>query len=360
MPSYTCRTACLGLALTLAALPNVVAQQQDVVPVSVTLPKKTVISEELRLSGTLTAERSARLSPAVEGLVSRLRVDAGDRVAQGAPLLELDGALPQLAVQRSAGNTAEARARATEAQRLAVEAQRLVADRHLPQTELAKREADAKLAAAALTAAQAAEREQRELLRRHVLRAPFAGVVARRLTDVGEWVAPGTPVLELVAIDRVRLDVQAPQEQFARLTPDSTVLIYPATADKTAIRGRIAARVPVTDATVRTFLVRIVIDDAQGRLLPGTSATAVIQLPSRNSALTVPRDALTRYPDGSHSVFVIKKVANKLVATERKVTLGRSAAQTEVLKGLAADERVVIRGNETLRSGQAVRLVGGD
>jgi RND family efflux transporter MFP subunit len=335
------------------------ASAQQPAPVVVVTPRTAQVTEELRLTGTLTAERSARLSPRVDGLVARIRVDAGDRVKRGAPLLELDAAVARLALERARAGAVEAQARFDEALRLADEARRLVADRHLPRTELDRREADAKLADAALSAAKAAEKEQAEMVRRHVLPAPFDGVVARRMTDVGEWVTRGTPVMELVATDRVRLDVQAPQERFGSIREDAPVEVLIDTRGGQSLPGRVAARVPVSDPTARTFLVRILVDDAGGRLLPGTSATAVIPLPGAETALIVPRDALLRYPDGTHSVFVVREASGGATAEERRVKLGRIGAQVEVLEGISAGERVVIRGNESLRNGQAVRITDG-
>lgn len=352
-------TCCLAAATLTVCLSAPLASARDAVPVTVVAPRSAQVTDELRLTGTLTAERSARLSPRVDGLVARVRVDAGDRVRAGAPLVELDSTVASHALDRARAQTAEARARSGEATRLAVEARRLVAEKHLPQTELARREADAELAAAALVASEAYEREQAELVRRHVVPAPFAGVVARRLTEAGEWVSRGTPVIELVATDRVRLDLQAPQERFAAIREEAVVKVFADALGGRSLAGRIVARVPVSDPSARTFLVRVVVDEAEGRLLPGTSATAVIGLPSAKQALVIPRDALLRYPDGSHTVFVLRDGPDGLTAVERPVKLGGGGAQVEVLEGIEPADRVVVRGNERLRSGQPVRVVEG-
>jgi RND family efflux transporter MFP subunit len=344
-------------AALITCFPSALAFAQDAVPVVVVVPRIAQVNDELRLTGTLTADRSARLSPRVDGLVARVRVDAGDRVKAGTALIELDASVAALALERAKAGTAEARARSEEASRLVAEARRLVAEKHLPQTELARREADALLAAAALKASQAAEREQAELLKRHTLPAPFAGVVARRLTDVGEWVARGTPVLELVATDRVRLDVQAPQERFRSIREDAVVRVFADSLGGESLPARIVARIPVSDPASRTFLVRILVDSASDRLLPGTSATAVIGLPGSQKALVIPRDALLPYPDGSHSVFVVRDGSGGRTAVERPVKLGGGGAQVEILEGIEAGDRVVVRGNERLRNGQAVRVV---
>jgi RND family efflux transporter MFP subunit len=357
MPRYLASAILAAHTALWLAMP---ASAQQPAPVVVAVPRTAQVTEELRLTGTLTAERSARLSPLVDGLVARIRVDAGDRVKRGAPLLELDAAVARLALERARAGAVEAEARHAEALRLADEAARLVAERHLPRTELARREADAKLAAASLAAARAAEREQAELVKRHVLPAPFDGVVARRMTDVGEWVTRGTPVMELVATDRIRLDVQAPQERFAEIREDAPVEVFADARGGEALPGHIVARVPVSDPTARTFLVRILVDGAGGQLLPGTSATAAIELPGAQTALVVPRDALLRYPDGTHSVFVVRESDGRATAEERRVRLGRGGERVEILEGIAPGDRVVVRGNESLRNGQPVRIADGN
>lgn len=330
----------------------------DAVPVQVVTPRQLTLSRELPLTGTLTAERNARLSPRVDGLVSALRVDAGDRVERGDVLLQLDAELAEHALRRMSAQSSQAKAQLDEAQRLVGEARKLVGERHLPRTELERREAELELANAEYAAAQAAEREQAEIVRRHALLAPFDGVIARRLTDVGEWVTRGTPVLELVATDRVRLDVRAPQEHFLAIREDAEVQVRVVGADEPQ-QGRIVARVPVGEAGARTFLVRIVIEADDVPLLPGASATALIKLQGSRPALVAPKDALLRYPDGTHSVFVIEQRGGETIARERRVEVGASGEQVEILKGLRAGERIVVRGNESLRDGQAVKIVAG-
>ncbi len=99
---------------------------------------------------------------------------------------------------------------------------------------------------------------------------------------------------------------------------------------------------------------------AAGRLLPGTSATAVIGLAGSRDALLIPRDALLTYPDGSHSVFIVRDAANGgHIALQRRVKIGRGGTQVEILEGLQPGERVVVRGNERLRNRQLVRITAG-
>ncbi|MFW1678823.1 efflux RND transporter periplasmic adaptor subunit [Pontibacter sp. JAM-7] len=330
------------------------AQANDPVPVSITLPQQTETAENLSLSGSLTAERHARLSPRVDGLVAAVLVDAGSRVAQGELLLELDTALAQQSHEQAKAATAEARAARDDAHRLVKEAESLRQKNYISASELANRKAALALAQAALGAALAAERSVLEALRRHALPAPFAGVISAKMTEAGEWVNRGTAVLELVATDVVRLDVKVPQEQFTAIQQNSSVTVLPDLYPGRQLSGKIAAIVPVSDPQARVFLVRILVDSAALRLLPGTSATAVIGINgAAKQKLLIPRDALLLHPDGGYSVFVVEEG----VAKRRQVKVGlQSLSGVSIIEGLAADAKVVVRGNEALRDEQPVTV----
>jgi RND family efflux transporter MFP subunit len=329
------------------------------VPVRVVVPEAATFGEQFQLTGTLTADRAAALSPRVDGLVRETRVDAGDRVKPGQVLLQLDDAVARHALARSRAQAAEAAASAAEAERLLAEGRRLAADKFIPSSQVGTLEARLQQAQAALASARAAEREQQELVTRHAIPAPFAGVVAARHAEPGEWVQRGDNVLDLVATDRVRLDVQVPQERYAALAGEARVEVLPDALDGVALPARVEARVPVTDPTARTFLLRLRVDDAGGRLLPGTSARARISLPATEPALAVPRDALLRQPDGGYSLFVAMQEGEGWVARQRTVKVLRDRGSlVAIAEGVQAGERVVVRGNEALRDGQAVRPEG--
>ncbi len=348
-------SACSAFGLLLS---SAMAMAQTAVPVTVAQPSSTSVRAEVRLTGTVTAEKSARLSARVDGLVVRVLVDAGDQVEAGAVLLELDDALAALALERARAQSAQFQAEVDEAERLLREAARLAESRSIAATEVANREAALVLSQAALAAATAAQREQAELVRRHVLTAPFAGIVTDRLTEVGEWVSRGTAVLNLVALDRLRIDLQAPQERFDDIREGAAVAIISDARPGIGLTGRVQAKLPVSDPSSRSFLVRVLIDDAEAALLPGTSAQARIRQPEADRpALLIPTDALLRYPDGSHGLFIVAQENGQLLARARKVAIGRDAEdRVEILDGLRLDESVVVRGNEALRDGQAVRI----
>ena len=92
-------------------------------------------------------------------------------------------------------------------------------------------------------------------------------------------------------------------------------------------------------------------------MAPGMSAQLVFALREGRLTVRVPRDAILRKPDGSTSVWIVNE-EDKPAVSERKVEIGRSLrGWIDVKSGIDAGMRVVVRGNETLREGQKVRIL---
>ncbi len=323
--------------------------------VSVATPETASFGERFSLTGTLTAERAAELSPRVDGLVASIDVDTGDRVRAGQTLLKLDTTVARQTLARAAAATAETAAAASEASRRLREGETLAERKFIPTSQVDTLRAAEQLALAALASARAAQAEQMALLDRHTLPAPFAGVIAERMTEVGQWASRGNALLRLVALDSVWLDVRVPQERHADLLGAFSATVLPDAMPGVELPARVVAKVPVSEANARTFLLRLAVDNKDALLIPGTSARAEISLPATAAALAVPRDALLRQPDGGYSLFVVETQGDLSIARLRSVRIREGQGQRVAIEsGLSGAERVVIRGNEQLRDGDAV------
>lgn len=344
---------CLGGLLAAWAGP---LAAEAAVPVEAVMPETGQSQATVDLTGSFTARRAAALSPRVPGLVAAVAVDAGDRVSAGDVLLRLDDQIAELEVRGAAAALEESLATLAEAQRLRDEAVDLGSRNALPATEVAARRSGVAVAEAAVSRANAALTAARERLRRHTVIAPFDGVIASRGTESGEWVETGAAVLELVGTDELWLDVRAPQRYWPDLRPDSRVTAVADAFPDRVLEARVHARVPVSDPSARTFLVRLVVDDLSG-ITPGMSASAQITLGDERQVLRVPRDAIIRYPDGTTTVWVVDDSSDAPLAREVTVNIGRYLGdRVEISAGISATDPVVIRGNEVLTQGQTVRL----
>ena len=321
--------------------------------------ERQMVVEEVPVTGTVTAPRMARLSPEVSGLVAQVLVEAGDRVERGAPLLRLEDTLGRLALEAATAATEQAGEELGDARRRLTDAERLVQSRGIAETELEARRSEVRADAATLRLRRAEQRREEERLRRHELNAPFAGVISRKLTEAGEWVAPGDEVLELMADTGLRIEFQVPQGFFPRVSEDTSVEIRLDALPDQQVKARIGEIVPVSDPSARTFLVRVYPQRQDLPLTPGMSASGTLKLGTGEQGLVVSRDALLRHPDGRVTVWAVEGAGAVVTVSERQVQTGLTFDGRVVIRsGLEAGTRGVVEGNEALQQGQRVSVRG--
>lgn len=327
-------------------------------PVAISQSEMQPVVQIVTVNGTVTSPQSATLSPSIGGLIEKTLVDAGDRVEAGDILVTLDNELGRLTLERTVAEEAQARIALDDAKRRLTEAERVGPQRGIAETEIKSLRAEVTRGEAALEAAAAAARQQKAVVRRHVVRAPFNGVVSQRLAQVGEWVNPGDGLVELVATEGLRFDFRVPQTYYAKLNAETRVdLTLDAVPDQ-VITGRVQSIVPIKDPGARTFLLRVLADaGADLAVTPGMSVRASIRVDTGRRAVVVPRDAVLMHPDGRKTVWIVVTEDGKPVVHERRIQAGLEFdGLVEVREGLEAGLDIVTRGNEALRDGETVVL----
>lgn len=354
-------TSVTGLVLLLAMLiaGNPASAQSQGSPIVVAKAREVAADETIRLPGTVVATRVSRLSTSIGGLVRSVTLDLGDRAEAGDAILELDDSLARHALDRAAAAVEEAQADAEEKTRLHDIGRNLARRGVITKDQLDARAAEMRMAQAVVKRLRADESAQRELLQRHRIVAPFTGVVAARDTEVGEWIAPGASIVELVADQDVAVEVSLPQQFVASVQNGvSIALSIDALAGRQFPAGRIALA-PSGNATTRSFLLRIEPQTRNIGMAPGMSAQAILSFTAGSSVIAIPRDALLRMPDGRTTVWVVEETGEQPTVSQRTVSPGRADGDSiRITNGLTAGERVVVRGNESLQAGQPVRVVG--
>ncbi|WP_223788528.1 efflux RND transporter periplasmic adaptor subunit [Marinicella meishanensis] len=329
---------------------------QAAVQVDVVYPQQLQQSQTLRLPGTVQAKQHAQLATLEAGRVERLAVEVGEVVEAGQVLLSLEHRLAELQVTGAAAEVRAAELNRQEAQRLYDEVQRLSVQQVVAKTLIAERAALLAKAEAELARVKANHSIQRERLKRHSLKAPFAGVVAERNVDVGEWVTPQNPVMTLVAQRDLRLVIEIPQQHFHTLQniQEIPVAVIPDTAGITPMATTLTRLVPVSDVQTRTFTAQIDLpEQATGDWVPGMSATAELTFPnSSQAAIMLPQTAIKRHPDGNSSVFVVENNRAKRLVTPHTEMTGNQVT----IYGLPADRAYIVKGVEMLQDGMPVTM----
>lgn len=318
---------------------------------------------QVPLTGTVVARRVSQVSAELAGYVASIAVDVGDEVSTGDAIAQLDATIALINLQAAQATVTQSETALADAGRRRDETRELVAKSNVAESQYESLVAEVDQAGAVLARNKAALALREALLSRHRITAPFAGVVATRSTEAGEWLQPGATVVELQELDVVRVRVDVPQALYPRIAVGTGAQVTFDAYPNEPWRAAVSIRVPVTDASNRAFPVLLELDNRDRLLTPGMSARVSLQVTGerRGETVAVPRDAVSRGPDGVTRVWVIRAATNSDRTVQPvAVRLGRSFdALVEVIGGdpLQAGEQVVIRGNETLRAGQSVRLV---
>ena len=343
----------LGL-VALGWMASTAAQQAGPV-VLVSPAEQAALFEEVPLTGSVVSPRIAELSTEVSGIVDAMPVDIGDRLRAGDEILRLNSELESLTLAAARASTERAEWELEDARRRLKDARALGKVQSLSASEVESLAAEVRIDGAELARSRAQEKREAARLQRHRLKAPFAGIVSRKLVEQGEWIQPGEVVVELVSLDGLRIDFQVPQSVYPKLDDRSSLRIRLNAVPGKTFDGRIEAVVPVTDPVSRTFMLRAVVTASEVRMAPGMSASAVLRLDTGDRGVVVSRDALIRYPDGRITVWVVGQDGEQAVVSEQPVRTGLNFnGKVAVTGGLQAGALVVVRGNESLREGQKV------
>jgi membrane fusion protein (multidrug efflux system) len=320
-------------------------------PVMVAEVEAETLTERIEAAGQLVAVDEASVAAEVGGRITALRVEEGAAVAAQDIVLEIDRERRELELASRRAGAAEAREAIEigerELGRISSLAERNAASQsRLDEAETALRQARARLEAAS------AERGLAErALRDASVRAPFAGLVARRYVSVGDFVNAGEPLFDLVALDPIEVEFHLAERDSGRVELGDKVKVSVAPFPDESFSASVHVISPRIDAATRTLRVKARLDNAQGRLRPGLFARADLGVAERADVPMLPEEAVLQRSDGA-VVFVLKddgRVERRSIRTG-VIRDGRIEAST----GVKVGERVVVRGQAQLVDGLAV------
>ncbi|MDW5375517.1 efflux RND transporter periplasmic adaptor subunit [Halomonas sp. HP20-15] len=323
------------------------SQAQPPTPVdSVTLDAKAW-RPEIKSVGSLRAINGVAVSNEVAGVVSEIAFESGQRVARGDILIKLEDS-----VDRAALAALEAQAR------LANETFRRYSDL-LPRNAISQSQYDE--AQANYQAARADVAQQQAQLDKKTIRAPFDGVVGLRQVDLGEYIAVGTPIVELNMLDPIYVDYSVAEKQLDQVQAGRQVQIHVAAFSERAFDGVIEAVAPTVDESSRTLDVRAKLSNAEHLLRPGMFADVRTLAPDTVSVPTLPRTALAFNTYGDYVFKIVENDQGQTIAQRAQVSIGQLRGdQVEIIEGLEPGDRVVATGQLRLRDGQPIQVKGGD
>lgn len=330
--------AALAISLLLASCSK--TQQSSVqmlpTPVQVNHLESKTVRKTLSLNGTLMADKDVVVKAETQGRVVKADMQWGQRVPQGAVLVQVDDVIKLATYQ--ANQAAVVKLGKDLERTLALRDQKVTSDADLD---------NAKLALAQATAQETISQKDWENTR---IRAPFAGVVTETQVSQGDMVSPGTPVVRLVDRDHLKVVVNVSENDIAQVKIGDPVKILDLEA--IAVPGVVTALSPrATDA--RTYPVEVRPQVRTDRFLVGRSVQ-VVMTTTPKSIHAIPRTALLGSVEAPQ-VYVVQDGR----AVVRDLTVGGEyGVDLEVLGGLGPDDPVVVNGQNNLVAGAAVSIQG--
>jgi RND family efflux transporter MFP subunit len=344
------------------------------------------------VTGTLGAEQEIILGMKVAGRISELPVDLGSIVQKGDVIARLDTTDFDLRLRQSAAALEQARVRLglpptgtnedvdlektslVREARATMDGTRFRLDRATQLYEkglMAKSDFDVTNSAYKVAEAQYADaldearnrqgvlsqrKSELEIARQQladaVLYSPIGGSVRQRNANVGQYVSAGTPVVNLVQMNPVRLRTDVPEREALNIRTGMRVRVS-VEGTSTIHEGRVVRLSPSVDEANRTLLVETEIPNPSNILRPGSFARAEIVASSSQRGLIVPATAVVSFA-GIDRVFTIRdgKASEIRIKTGRRTDIG-----IEILDGVSAGDQVVINpGNMT--DGESVTVMG--
>ena len=321
----------------------------SVLAVDFIVVEKVEAVSSIRVAGVVRPGRRAGLGTRQAGAVREVFVEAGDEVAAGQPILEVDARDLQAAVTAARLQRQAADAAWRQTMRNRERFERLYEEKLFARIRLEEAELAEENARGVLERAEAEVAATEMTLDYSVLRAPFAGIVAEIIAETGTFVAPGPPLVVFEDRDKLEVEAGIDHASAARLVPDQMLELNVVGFDE-PLSARVQAILPALtsnrDEAAVGLRLRLVIDSPPSTLTPGMIAEINVPAggPMGQHAI-VPADALLRRGQ-LEGVFVIETDSTGQPRARLR-WVGRATGQVgegdvHILRGLAAGERVVV------------------
>lgn len=349
MNKLKCLLVLLSMVVTFYAVFPVQAQM-PAANVRIAQASIQSIAPETVVPGTVVSRNDARLAAEVSGRLLEV-ADVGTVVVTGDVVANIEGTFLKLRKDELQAEVERARARLKFLESEEVRYVKLAKSNLAAATKLEETLSDRDVSRGDLQVAKSRLAQVEDELSRTNIRAPFSGIVVERLMMPGERVDIGENIARLVDPQHLEVIARAPLEYYSYLRPGQQLTLG---TGLIRISGTVRTVVAVGSENTHLFELRL---DIEGGSFP-VGQTLRVSIPTSDSrdALVVPRDALVLRPNGV-SVFVLDSDQK---AKQVMVTTGIGAGdQIEVSGDLVDGDTVIIRGNERLRTGQAVSVLEG-
>jgi RND family efflux transporter MFP subunit len=354
---------CVPLLACSEANTEDVAVTADTKPVEIETLRPQSFTSWVHVSGLVEAEARMDLSFRVDGTIERYHVEEGDYVDTNAVIAELDARDYERNVNLARAALESAEARATEAQRELARQERLVAAR-----TSSTQEHEAAGSAALVTRSEVRQNKLQleaaeAALEDCQLRAPVAGYIEHRLLEKHEFASLQRPVVVLTQLEHVKVRSSVADRLLASLEKGAEATILSGAWPGREFKGTVIRIALAADPKTHTLPVELRVANPDLALRPAMVVDVALKSGASDPLLTVPLKAVVRDGGLQALCFVVSDTQSsdgaQLRVESRPVVLGRLwGDRIAIDAGLSAGDRVIVKGQHFVRSGDAVHVIG--
>ena len=325
-------------------------------PVATSVAEITPVEDATEYVATLKSMRSTTVQPQVDGQITAIRVTSGQRVHEGAPLMQIDARRQQAAVSSQEAERAARIAAVAFARQQAQRTNELYAAGAISRQEQEQAATALQTAEANLKALDAQLQQQEVQLRYYTVTAPTAGVVGDVPVRVGNVVTSQTVLTTIDQNDTLEVHIDVPVERADALRNGLPIHILSNDGSDTLAHTDISFVSPHVDDQTQLLLVKGIVRNPNGTLRALQHVRARIVWRT-TQALVIPVTAVLRI-SGQYFAFVAEDAGGKTIAKQRAIKVGPIAGQNyPVLDGIKPGERVVTSGAQKLADGAPIAPV---
>ncbi len=328
-------------------------QPERVVNVQLSTVEKQKVQPHLEATGTLKADEEVTVSSEVDGIVRQIKVNEGSPVNKGSLLVEINEIDYALDLKRSESALRQADANLANAKAEYTRKNTLYQEELITRQQFDDITTKLALAEAELDRAKATLATSKEKLARTKVYSPLNGAVKEKKISVGDYVRNGTPLLNLIKIDQLKLNFTISEKDVAGLKMGQEVVFNVDAFPTKQFKGRVSLLYPNVEERTRTLQGEAIVPNANHLLKPGYFARVQIFTQRSRDALVIPITSLT-YDASIIRIFVVE---SDNTARERIIKIGDKYGEyVEVLEGLKQKEQIVVVGQNNLSEGVKVNV----
>lgn len=287
------------------------------------------------------------------GYLTKWTVDIGAKVKAGDLLAEIDTPELDQEIQAAKAGLEQANAALALAKVTAERWAELLKSASVSEQENAEKAADLKLKTANLDAANANLHRLQDLKNFTRVIAPFDGIITARDIDVGDLITSGKELFRLADVRTLRIYVRVPQSATRGIAVGTTANMTVPEMPQRKFPIKVVRTAGAIDATSRTLLTEMEVDNSSGELVAGSYAQVTFDDTEKDPALVIPSNCLLFRAEGPQ----VGIVAADGHVTLRQVILGRDFGKTlEILSGVHEGDNVIVNPGDSLVSGAVVRI----